>query len=92
MYLIRLATYKYVNTLVSRISTCSQQVPDGLKPQHHSERPGGEDSDRPKRYIITQISEEEITRMLSMYSMTRITQEEMWMSISLPNRDKQFVT
>jgi hypothetical protein len=66
-------------------------VPGGLK-THHSERPGGEDSDRPKRYIITQISEEEITRMLSMYSMTRITQEEMWMSISLPNRDKQFVT
>ena len=73
------------------MSTYSQKVPGGLK-THHSERPGGEDSDRPKRYIITQISEEEITRMLSMYSMTQITQEEMWMSISLPNRDKQFVT
>ena len=74
------------------MSSYSQQVPDGLKPQHHSERPGGEESDRPKRYIITQISEEEITRMSSMYSMTRISQEERWMSIGLPRRDRQFVT
>jgi len=74
------------------MSSYSQQVPDGLKPQHHSERPGGENSDKPKRYIITQISEEEVTRMSSMYNMTRISQEEIMMSIRLPNGDKQFVT
>ena len=74
------------------MSTYSQQVPDGLKPQHHSERPGGENSDKPKRYIITQISEEEVTRMSSMYNMTRISKEEIMMSIRLPNGDKQFET
>jgi len=36
-------------------------VPEGLKP-HHCERPGGEYGDVPIRYIMSQISEEEIRK------------------------------
>ena len=45
------------------MSTYSLQVPDGLKP-HHCERPGGEYhyDDVPIRYIMTQISEENIRK------------------------------
>ena len=41
------------------MSTYSLQVPDGLKP-HHCERPGGEYNDVPIRYIMPQISEEDV--------------------------------
>ena len=64
---------------------------DGLKP-HHSERPGGENSDRPKRYSITQISEEEV-RTTNMYIMTLISEEEVrTTSITLPNGNRQLET
>ena len=45
------------------MNTYSLQVPDGLKP-HHCERPGGEYhyDDVPIRYIMTQISEENIRK------------------------------
>ena len=57
------------------MSTYSQQVPDGLKP-HHCERPGGEYSDVPIRYIMTQIPKAEIVKT----------------SISLPDNIKLLVT
>ena len=57
------------------MSTYSLQVPDGLKP-HHCERPGGEYGDVPIRYIMTQISEEDIRKT----------------SIRLPDGNKLLVT
>ena len=57
------------------MSTYSLQVPDGLKP-HHFERPGGDYSDVPIRYIMTQISEEDIRKT----------------SIRLPDGNKLLVT
>ena len=57
------------------MSTYSQQVPDGLKP-HHCERSGGEYCDVPIRYIMTQLSEEDIRKT----------------SIRLPDGNKLFVT
>ena len=43
------------------MSTYSLQVPDGLKP-YHCERPGGDYSDLPIRYVMPQISEDEIVK------------------------------
>jgi len=66
------------------MSSYSQQVPDGLKP-HNSKKPGGENSDLPIRYIMTQISEEGV-RLTSMYIMTQISEYEGRIrSIRLPN-------
>jgi hypothetical protein len=57
------------------MSTYSLQVPDGLKP-HHCERPGIDYTDVPIRYIMTQLSEEEIRKT----------------SIKLPDGNKLLVT
>ena len=57
------------------MSTYLLQVPEGLKP-HHCERPGGEYSNVPIRYIMTQISEEDIRKT----------------SIRLPDGNKLLVT
>ena len=57
------------------MSTYSLQVPEGLMPIH-CERPGSEYGDVPIRYIMPQISEEDIRKK----------------SIRLPNGNKLFVT
>ena len=57
------------------MSSYSLQVPDGLKP-YHCERPGGDYSDLPIRYIMPPVSEDEI-RMVP---------------IKLPDENRQSVT
>jgi hypothetical protein len=57
------------------MSTHPLQVPDGLKP-HHCERPGSDYTDVPIRYIMPQMSEEEIRKT----------------SIRLPDGNKLLVT
>ena len=44
------------------MSSYSLQVPEGLKPSH-CEKPGSENSDVPVRYIMTQISEDDIRKV-----------------------------